>query len=467
MHDTIDADPTSGGATVRSDPGTQPGSTHAIDAARDWLLARQHAAGFWCGGARRGHDAGELHDPARGVLRPPRTASKSRRLARTIRDEALPGGGWSQYPGGPPDLSVSCLSYFALKVAGDAADAPHMRARARRDPRDWAASERANTYTRYHLALFGQYPWAGVPAIPPEMIFLPGRGAVHRLRHVELVADDLRPAVDPLGEEAGRARCPPRAAPRELFRRRAPAAIAAPAAALGRGSAFFSGVDRALKVGERLPGAGALRGARRRARGRLDDRAVRRAPTGCPRSCPRWRTRVIALTLPRLRRGPPAAARGARAHLDGLLLDATRRRRCACSRACRRSGTRCSPATRWRRRACPPSTRRCARAAAVAAGEADQRARATGPSATRAPPGGWYFEHRNEFYPDVDDTCMALMVLRQRARRRARGDAGGGDRARPRLDAGDAEPRRRLGQLRSRQRQALADRRCRSPTTTR
>jgi squalene-hopene/tetraprenyl-beta-curcumene cyclase len=30
-----------------------------------------------------------------------------------------------------------------------------------------------------------------------------------------------------------------------------------------------------------------------------------------------------------------------------------------------------------------------------------------------APPGGWYFEHRNEFYPDVDDTCMALMVLRR------------------------------------------------------
>jgi squalene-hopene/tetraprenyl-beta-curcumene cyclase len=30
-----------------------------------------------------------------------------------------------------------------------------------------------------------------------------------------------------------------------------------------------------------------------------------------------------------------------------------------------------------------------------------------------APPGGWYFEGRNEFYPDVDDTCMALMLLRQ------------------------------------------------------
>jgi squalene-hopene/tetraprenyl-beta-curcumene cyclase len=28
-----------------------------------------------------------------------------------------------------------------------------------------------------------------------------------------------------------------------------------------------------------------------------------------------------------------------------------------------------------------------------------------------APPGGWFFEFRNEFYPDVDDTCMTLMAL--------------------------------------------------------
>src|SRR5262249_28453129 len=28
-----------------------------------------------------------------------------------------------------------------------------------------------------------------------------------------------------------------------------------------------------------------------------------------------------------------------------------------------------------------------------------------------APPGGWFFEGRNPFYPAVDDTCMALMVL--------------------------------------------------------
>ena len=35
-----------------------------------------------------------------------------------------------------------------------------------------------------------------------------------------------------------------------------------------------------------------------------------------------------------------------------------------------------------------------------------------------AEPGGWYFEHRNEFYPDVDDTAMVLMALREPAQGR-------------------------------------------------
>ena len=84
-----------------------------------------------------------------------------------------------------------------------------------------------------------------------------------------------------------------------------------------------------------------------------------------------------------------------------------------------------------------------------------------------AAPGGWYFEHRNELYPDVDDTCMALMVLRRARADVPGGDSGRGRAARVDLDAGHAKRRRRLGQLRSRQRQAVAHRRCPSPTTTR
>src|SRR5690606_19721489 len=42
----------------------------------------------------------------------------------------------------------------------------------------------------------------------------------------------------------------------------------------------------------------------------------------------------------------------------------------------------------------------------------------------QASPGGWYFEHRNEFYPDVDDTIMVLMAFRgQLDREQAEGEA--------------------------------------------
>ena len=81
-------------------------------------------------------------------------------------------------------------------------------------------------------------------------------------------------------------------------------------------------------------------------------------------------------------------------------------------------------------------------------------------------PGGWFFEYRNGFYPDTDDTAMVLMALARTGHAtRARVPAGRspGDQ----LAARDAEPRRRLGRVRPRHRQARCWRRCRSPTTTR
>src|SRR6476620_401311 len=173
MHDTIEADPTSGGGLAVPVPGPTRIS-QALEAAREWLLARQHAAGYWCG-ELDGDTTLESYPILLEAFLGRWDSDKSARLARTIRARALPGGGWSQYPGGPADLSVSCLSYFALKVVGDDADAPHMRG-ARDAILAMGGADRANTYSRYHLALFGQYPWGALPAIPPEMIFLPGRG---------------------------------------------------------------------------------------------------------------------------------------------------------------------------------------------------------------------------------------------------------------------------------------------------
>ena len=98
------------------------------------------------------------------------------------------------------------------------------------------------------------------------------------------------------------------------------------------------------------------------------------------------------------------------AHIDGLLLRVPPMGRCACSPAFRRCGTRFWPAMRWRSPVRRPDHPGLRAGRDLAAGEAVPSLRRLGASQRRRP-GGWYFEHRNEFYPDVDDTCMALMVL--------------------------------------------------------
>ena len=74
--------------------------------------------------------------------------------------------------------------------------------------------------------------------------------------------------------------------------------------------------------------------------------------------------------------------------------------------------------------------------------------------AVKAPnvrPGGWAFQYNNDHYPDLDDTAVVVMAM-DRARRPYRQQRiRHRDRARPRVDRGPAEPRRRLGRLRRQQ----------------
>jgi squalene-hopene/tetraprenyl-beta-curcumene cyclase len=405
MHETIDTDPMSGGALAIPIPGPTR-MDHAIEAAREWLLARQHEAGYWCG-ELDGDTTLESYPILLEAFLGRGDGEKAARLARTIRHRALPGGGWSQYPGGPADLSVSCLSYFALKIVGDDADAPHMRG-AREVILAMGGADRANTYTRYHLALFGQYPWGSLPAIPPEMIFLPGRSPFS----VYDMSSWSRTIFVPLSilwaKKPVRALADARGA-RELFRG-VPGSHPPPAPRSAWG-AFFSAADRALKVSERLPGAATLR-ARAVARAAAWMIARLDGSDGLSAILPAMSNAALALTCLGHGEDDPLM-REALAALDGLLLDgpdgALRMQPClspvwdtvlaghALAQAGLPGGA---------------GEKRLARAAAWLIGKQTSR---SGDWAKRnpAPPGGWYFEHRNEWYPDVDDTCMALMVLRQ------------------------------------------------------
>src|SRR4029079_330408 len=69
-------------------------------------------------------------------------------------------------------LSCTVKAYYALKLAGDSPDAPHM-VRARKAILAQGGAARANVFTRIALALFEQVPWRAVPYIPVEIMLLP------------------------------------------------------------------------------------------------------------------------------------------------------------------------------------------------------------------------------------------------------------------------------------------------------
>ena len=94
------------------------------------------------------------------------------RVAEDIRRRQSADGSWCMYYGAPGDLSTSIECYFALKLAGDPADAPHME-RARAFILAQGGVPRARVFTKIWLALFGQWDWKGTPSMPPDMMLLP------------------------------------------------------------------------------------------------------------------------------------------------------------------------------------------------------------------------------------------------------------------------------------------------------
>ena len=94
------------------------------------------------------------------------------RMANQLRLSQRPDGTWGQYPGSPLDVSACVKAYLCLKLVGDAVDAPHM-ARARAAIRAAGGAEKCNTFTTFYLACLGIVSWNACPAIPPQIALLP------------------------------------------------------------------------------------------------------------------------------------------------------------------------------------------------------------------------------------------------------------------------------------------------------
>jgi squalene-hopene/tetraprenyl-beta-curcumene cyclase len=146
-------------------------AAQAAARASQYLFATQHARGYWHAPleANATMEAEYVFfNRMLGRARP----DLDRRMADRLLGLQQADGSWPLWHGGPGNLSTTVESYFALKLAGHAADEPAL-ARARDFILGRGGLARAGVFTRLWLAWFGQYPWQGVPAMPVELVLLP------------------------------------------------------------------------------------------------------------------------------------------------------------------------------------------------------------------------------------------------------------------------------------------------------
>jgi squalene-hopene/tetraprenyl-beta-curcumene cyclase len=143
----------------------------AIGRTQDYFMRTQHPDGYWLGELET-----NVCIAAEYLLLTHFLAARDdlrwRKIANYLRRQQRPDGTWAIYYGGPPDLNATVEAYFALKLAGVSADEPAMR-KAREFVLSAGGIPRVRVFTKIWLALFGQWDWRGVPALPPELMFLP------------------------------------------------------------------------------------------------------------------------------------------------------------------------------------------------------------------------------------------------------------------------------------------------------
>ena len=154
----------------------------ALDASVAALLAKQRDDGHWCGELEGDSILSSEYllmkailgqrTPGAGEGASQRDVELHRKMVAYLRMLQRADGTWGQYPGAGMDLSATVKAYFALKIFGEDADAPHMK-RAREAIRAGGGAERINTFSMFYLACLGQVSWDACPAIPPQIALLP------------------------------------------------------------------------------------------------------------------------------------------------------------------------------------------------------------------------------------------------------------------------------------------------------
>ncbi|MGP3985019.1 squalene--hopene cyclase [Streptomyces sp. KR80] len=383
-------------------PDIRAAAERAADRAVRNLLDRQDADGWWKGDLETNvtMDAEDLLLRQFLGIRDERTTEAA---ARFIRSQQRADGPWATFHQGPGELSATVEAYVALRLAGDAPDAPHMAA-ASAWVRENGGIAAARVFTRIWLALFGWWKWDDLPELPPELIYLPtwfplniyafGCWARQTIVPLTVVSAKrpVRPAPFPLDELHTNPALPNPPRPK------------APATSW---DGFFQRLDRALHAYHKAP-----------------VRPLRRTAL---RSCARWIVErqesdgcwggiqppavysIIALHLlgydlqhPVLRAGLASLDRFAVWREDGSrMIEACQSPiwdTCLATIALADAGL-------------PADHPALVKAADWMLGEQVVRRGDWSVRRPRLSPGGWAFEFHNDTYPDTDDTAEVVLAL--------------------------------------------------------
>jgi len=383
----------------------------AIARTRQWLLDRQQADGCWCA-ELEGDTILESETILLWAFLGQEHSGLARRAAAYLLERQLPTGGWAMYPGGGVDVSGSVKAYFALKLTGHDPEGEPMQ-RAREAVLAHGGADAVNSFTRFYLAFLGQISYDHCPAVPPEMVLLPkwfpaNLYAVSSWSRTIIVPLSIVSAMRPVRQ------LEPERGIRELFLKDPEKwpALRCPGLPGGRGPLswehFFRTVDRVLKWCQRYR----LTPLRRRAIARCEEWMLARfeESDGLGAIFPPIIWSILALRcLGYDDRSPPV--KECHRQLEALILQddekgTVRLQPCKSPvwdtaitlRALATSGVR------------PDSS-------AMGRGvrwllEKQTRRPGDWAKTVRAEPGGWFFEYRNQFYPDSDDTAMVLLALR-------------------------------------------------------
>ncbi len=143
----------------------------AITRAQEHLLAQQELDGYWWAELEANVTLTAEFIMLHRVLGTDREA-QIQQAARYILREQRAHGGWELYYGDGGEISTSVEAYFALRLAGYRPDDERL-VKAREFILARGGVSKARVFTKLHLALFGAFPWEGIPTLPPWFMFLP------------------------------------------------------------------------------------------------------------------------------------------------------------------------------------------------------------------------------------------------------------------------------------------------------